>query len=165
MHVVVCFSGISGKSQILFALVFTTRYLDLLTAFISFYNSIMKVNVNRLKLILPHVLSVAVTESLWNECGNGSKPIRVWGLGCASTPPAWKTSMIWAEDCYCRCHWNIILSDGFGSVSPFRQIWAVLLWLLLNISQWSDSWNPLWSSKHTQHNKHNIFHIYTCVCV
>uniref|UniRef100_A0A671LN82 ER lumen protein-retaining receptor 2-like n=1 Tax=Sinocyclocheilus anshuiensis TaxID=1608454 RepID=A0A671LN82_9TELE len=40
-------AGISGKSQILFALVFTSRYLDLLTAFISFYNSIMKV-----KLIL-----------------------------------------------------------------------------------------------------------------
>uniref|UniRef100_A0A671LSH3 ER lumen protein-retaining receptor 2-like n=1 Tax=Sinocyclocheilus anshuiensis TaxID=1608454 RepID=A0A671LSH3_9TELE len=36
-------AGISGKSQILFALVFTSRYLDLLTAFISFYNSIMKV--------------------------------------------------------------------------------------------------------------------------
>uniref|UniRef100_A0A671LSJ4 ER lumen protein-retaining receptor 2-like n=1 Tax=Sinocyclocheilus anshuiensis TaxID=1608454 RepID=A0A671LSJ4_9TELE len=36
-------AGISGKSQILFALVFTSRYLDLLTAFISFYNSIMKI--------------------------------------------------------------------------------------------------------------------------
>lgn len=61
MHlVVVCFSGISGKSQILFALVFTTRYLDLLTAFISFYNSIMKVNLNRLKFILPHVLMLSV---------------------------------------------------------------------------------------------------------
>uniref|UniRef100_A0A672Q300 KDEL endoplasmic reticulum protein retention receptor 2b n=1 Tax=Sinocyclocheilus grahami TaxID=75366 RepID=A0A672Q300_SINGR len=32
-------AGISGKSQILFALVFTSRYLDLLTAFISFYNT------------------------------------------------------------------------------------------------------------------------------
>lgn len=37
------FKGISGKSQILFALVFTTRYLDLLTSFISLYNSSMKV--------------------------------------------------------------------------------------------------------------------------
>uniref|UniRef100_A0A8C4Q8D9 ER lumen protein-retaining receptor n=1 Tax=Eptatretus burgeri TaxID=7764 RepID=A0A8C4Q8D9_EPTBU len=36
-------AGISGKSQILFALVFTTRYLDLLTTFISFYNTTMKV--------------------------------------------------------------------------------------------------------------------------
>lgn len=36
-------SGISGKSQILFALVFTTRYLDLFTSFISIYNTAMKV--------------------------------------------------------------------------------------------------------------------------
>ncbi|KAJ6659733.1 hypothetical protein lerEdw1_018448 [Lerista edwardsae] len=34
--------GISGKSQLLFALVFTTRYLDLFTAFISLYNTSMK---------------------------------------------------------------------------------------------------------------------------
>lgn len=39
-----CFvKGISGKSQILFAIVFTTRYLDLLTSFISLYNTCMKV--------------------------------------------------------------------------------------------------------------------------
>ncbi|MGH0139238.1 UNVERIFIED_CONTAM: hypothetical protein FKN15_068647 [Acipenser sinensis] len=36
-------AGISGKSQILFALVFTTRYLDLLTSYISLYNTFMKV--------------------------------------------------------------------------------------------------------------------------
>uniref|UniRef100_A0A3P9MME0 ER lumen protein-retaining receptor n=1 Tax=Oryzias latipes TaxID=8090 RepID=A0A3P9MME0_ORYLA len=36
-------AGISGKSQLLFALVFTTRYLDLLTSFISLYNTTMKV--------------------------------------------------------------------------------------------------------------------------
>ncbi|KAF4115572.1 hypothetical protein G5714_003061 [Onychostoma macrolepis] len=36
-------AGISGKSQILFALVFTTRYLDLLTSFISLYNTSMKI--------------------------------------------------------------------------------------------------------------------------
>ncbi|CAN0210709.1 ER lumen protein-retaining receptor 1 [Petromyzon marinus] len=36
-------AGISGKSQILFALVFTTRYLDLLTNYISLYNTTMKV--------------------------------------------------------------------------------------------------------------------------
>uniref|UniRef100_A0A8C8JLG5 ER lumen protein-retaining receptor n=1 Tax=Oncorhynchus tshawytscha TaxID=74940 RepID=A0A8C8JLG5_ONCTS len=35
-------AGISGKSQILFALVFTSRYLDLLTSFISLYNTTMK---------------------------------------------------------------------------------------------------------------------------
>lgn len=38
-----CRAGISGKSQILFALVFTTRYLDLFTNFISVYNTVMKV--------------------------------------------------------------------------------------------------------------------------
>ncbi|EAW60239.1 ER lumen protein-retaining receptor 3 isoform b [Homo sapiens] len=38
-----CCKGISGKSQILFALVFTTRYLDLFTNFISIYNTVMKV--------------------------------------------------------------------------------------------------------------------------
>ncbi|XP_077590876.1 ER lumen protein-retaining receptor 3 [Stigmatopora nigra] len=36
-------AGISGKSQVLFALVFTTRYLDLFTYFISIYNTVMKV--------------------------------------------------------------------------------------------------------------------------
>ncbi len=36
-------AGISGKSQIMFALVFTTRYLDLFTNFISVYNTSMKV--------------------------------------------------------------------------------------------------------------------------
>ncbi|MEE6483085.1 hypothetical protein FKM82_013427 [Ascaphus truei] len=36
-------AGISGKSQILFAIVFTTRYLDLFTDFISLYNTSMKV--------------------------------------------------------------------------------------------------------------------------
>jgi ER lumen protein retaining receptor len=36
-------SGISGKSQILFAIVYITRYLDLFTNFISLYNSFMKV--------------------------------------------------------------------------------------------------------------------------
>jgi ER lumen protein retaining receptor len=35
-------AGISGRSQILFALVFITRYLDLFTHYISLYNSIMK---------------------------------------------------------------------------------------------------------------------------
>ena len=34
---------ISGRSQILFAVVFTTRYLDLFTNFISVYNTVMKV--------------------------------------------------------------------------------------------------------------------------
>ena len=35
-------AGISGRSQVLFALVFATRYLDLFTNFISLYNSVMK---------------------------------------------------------------------------------------------------------------------------
>ncbi|KAI6239379.1 ER lumen protein-retaining receptor erd-2.2 [Aphelenchoides fujianensis] len=36
-------AGISGKSQLLFALVFTTRYLDLFTTYVSLYNSVMKI--------------------------------------------------------------------------------------------------------------------------
>lgn len=36
-------SGISGKSQILFTIVYISRYLDLLTNFVSIYNSFMKV--------------------------------------------------------------------------------------------------------------------------
>uniref|UniRef100_A0A3Q2W5E6 KDEL endoplasmic reticulum protein retention receptor 3 n=3 Tax=Haplochromini TaxID=319058 RepID=A0A3Q2W5E6_HAPBU len=36
-------AGISGKSQVLFAIVFTTRYLDLFTVYISAYNTVMKV--------------------------------------------------------------------------------------------------------------------------
>ncbi|VDL69733.1 unnamed protein product [Nippostrongylus brasiliensis] len=36
-------SGISARSQILFAIVFTARYLDLFTTFISTYNTVMKV--------------------------------------------------------------------------------------------------------------------------
>ena len=35
--------GLSGKSQILFALVFSIRYLDLVLTFISVYNTVMKV--------------------------------------------------------------------------------------------------------------------------
>ncbi|XP_032684588.1 ER lumen protein-retaining receptor [Odontomachus brunneus] len=36
-------AGISGKSQILFAIVYTSRYLDLVTTFISAYNTVMKI--------------------------------------------------------------------------------------------------------------------------
>lgn len=36
-------AGLSLKSQIMFATVFTTRYLDLLTIFVSLYNSVMKI--------------------------------------------------------------------------------------------------------------------------
>ena len=35
--------GVSGKSVVLYALVFTCRYLDLFVNFISVYNSVMKV--------------------------------------------------------------------------------------------------------------------------
>ncbi|XP_015519583.1 ER lumen protein-retaining receptor [Neodiprion pinetum] len=35
-------AGISGKSQILFAIVYTSRYLDLVTTYISAYNTFMK---------------------------------------------------------------------------------------------------------------------------
>lgn len=43
MMIFITNSGLSGKSQMMFALVFTTRYLDLFTTFVSLYNSIMKV--------------------------------------------------------------------------------------------------------------------------
>ncbi|XP_017886996.1 ER lumen protein-retaining receptor [Ceratina calcarata] len=36
-------AGISGKSQILFAIVYITRYLDLITTYISAYNMFMKI--------------------------------------------------------------------------------------------------------------------------
>ncbi|XP_062508620.1 ER lumen protein-retaining receptor 2-like [Corticium candelabrum] len=36
-------AGISGKSQVLFALVFTTRYVDLVISFVSIYNTVMKI--------------------------------------------------------------------------------------------------------------------------
>jgi len=36
------FLGISGKSQILFAIVYTSRYLDLLNTYVSLYNTSMK---------------------------------------------------------------------------------------------------------------------------
>jgi len=36
-------AGISGKSQALFLVVFVTRYLDLVTNFISIYNTVMKI--------------------------------------------------------------------------------------------------------------------------
>ncbi|CAG4980013.1 ER lumen protein-retaining receptor [Colias croceus] len=36
-------AGISGKSQILFSIVYTARYLDLLTTYVSAYNTVMKV--------------------------------------------------------------------------------------------------------------------------
>jgi len=36
-------AGISGKSQILFTIVYIARYLDLVTTFVSVYNTVMKV--------------------------------------------------------------------------------------------------------------------------
>ena len=36
-------AGISGKSQVLYGLVFITRYLDLFTNFISVYNTVLKI--------------------------------------------------------------------------------------------------------------------------
>lgn len=40
--VTIYFLGISGKSQILFTVVYASRYLDLFTTYISLYNSVMK---------------------------------------------------------------------------------------------------------------------------
>lgn len=42
-YVLYKFTGISGKSQILFSVVYTARYLDLLTSYVSAYNTVMKV--------------------------------------------------------------------------------------------------------------------------
>lgn len=42
-YVLLNFAGISGKSQILFSVVYTARYLDLLTSYVSAYNTVMKV--------------------------------------------------------------------------------------------------------------------------
>ena len=36
-------SVVSGKSQLLYLLVFITRYLDLVTSFVSYYNTFMKI--------------------------------------------------------------------------------------------------------------------------
>jgi len=36
-------AGISGKSQVLFLIVFVSRYLDLVTNFVSVYNTVMKI--------------------------------------------------------------------------------------------------------------------------
>ncbi|CAG0912557.1 unnamed protein product [Notodromas monacha] len=36
-------AGVSGKSQILFAIVYVTRYLDLFSNFVSLYNTVMKI--------------------------------------------------------------------------------------------------------------------------
>ncbi|XP_025423027.1 ER lumen protein-retaining receptor [Sipha flava] len=36
-------AGISGKTQLLFTIVYTARYLDLFTSFVSVYNSVMKI--------------------------------------------------------------------------------------------------------------------------
>lgn len=44
-------AGISGRSQLLFALVFSCRYLDLFTNFISLYNSAMKVSQEALRFL------------------------------------------------------------------------------------------------------------------
>lgn len=43
LHSVIYVSGISGKSQILFGIVYTTRYLDLVTTYVSAYNTLMKI--------------------------------------------------------------------------------------------------------------------------
>ncbi|KAF0723606.1 malate dehydrogenase, cytoplasmic-like isoform X2, partial [Aphis craccivora] len=49
-------TGISGKTQILFAIVFTTRYIDLFTGFVSIYNSIMKIVFLTLSYITLHLV-------------------------------------------------------------------------------------------------------------
>lgn len=42
LNVLLCYSGISLKTQELYALVFLARYIDLFTDFISVYNTVMK---------------------------------------------------------------------------------------------------------------------------
>uniref|UniRef100_A0A1I8IDL6 ER lumen protein-retaining receptor n=1 Tax=Macrostomum lignano TaxID=282301 RepID=A0A1I8IDL6_9PLAT len=45
-------SGISGKSQLLFAGVFLTRYLDLFFVFVSLYNTVMKLDTFRAEILV-----------------------------------------------------------------------------------------------------------------
>jgi len=54
-------AGVSGKSVLLYAVVFTCRYLDLFTHFISLYNSVMKIIYLESVAILPQLFMVSKT--------------------------------------------------------------------------------------------------------
>ncbi|XP_028312033.1 ER lumen protein-retaining receptor 3 [Gouania willdenowi] len=60
-------AGISGKSQVLFALVFTTRYLDLFMVFISLYNTVMKVVFLGLSYITIYLIYVRFRNTFDSE--------------------------------------------------------------------------------------------------
>ncbi|XP_028671118.2 ER lumen protein-retaining receptor 3-like [Erpetoichthys calabaricus] len=60
-------AGISGKSQVLFAFVFTTRYLDLFTSFISIYNSVIKVVFLILSYATVYLIYIRFRESYDKE--------------------------------------------------------------------------------------------------
>ncbi|KAK7175560.1 hypothetical protein R3I93_002472 [Phoxinus phoxinus] len=66
-------AGISGKSQLLFALVFTTRYLDLFIAFISIYNTVMKV----VYLVLAYATVSLIYSRFRNSYDSESDSFRV----------------------------------------------------------------------------------------
>jgi hypothetical protein len=68
-------TGISGKSQVLFAVVFTARYLDLFTNYISLYNTCMKV-----KDPLPP-LEQGRVQGRCRRCGPGPLGLREEGWG------------------------------------------------------------------------------------
>ena len=64
-------SGISGKSQALFAMVFCTRYLDLFFSFISLYNTSMKIIYITCSVGRSILYIIACTVSVlcvYNEC-------------------------------------------------------------------------------------------------
>ena len=56
-------AGISFKSQLLYAIVFLTRYIDLLTHFVSFYNTVMKILYISTSLYILYLMKVRFKAS------------------------------------------------------------------------------------------------------
>jgi len=77
--------GISGKSQVLFALVFTTRYLDLFTVFISPYNTVMKVRRTADPVKTPRIVVVVVVV-VKGQVGLIHSLLSYWEHSCLKFP-------------------------------------------------------------------------------
>ncbi|CAG0886126.1 unnamed protein product, partial [Darwinula stevensoni] len=54
---------VSGRSQVLFAMVYTTRFLDLFTNFVSVYNSVMKVVFIAITFVTVYLIYVKFKDS------------------------------------------------------------------------------------------------------
>lgn len=71
-------TGISGRSQVLFLIVFVFRYLDLFTNFVSLYNTTMKVlSFDQMQLILIVNFSSFSSVQVWaqySSCTTSSGP-------------------------------------------------------------------------------------------